>query len=166
MNRLQSRRMHAYPFYECFRAAHFFLAEEDAASGVCHGRGCGRRKRFKKIREVFGKRGAIPPLPRNCKRGEQGRAVCSHWTKPSGKVRRKLMDAQVRRPARGHFLAVFRSRWEDRRGARFAASCGGCTHTLFYECFKLRTSFQRKKALLPVFVAGANAADVNVSKNP
>jgi len=29
---------------------------------------------------MFGKRGEIPPLPRNCERRELGRQVtCSHW---------------------------------------------------------------------------------------
>jgi len=30
-------------------------------------------KRFTTTRRVFGKRGANPPLPRNCKRGELGK---------------------------------------------------------------------------------------------
>src|SRR5665213_3283593 len=41
-------------------------------------------------------------------------AVCSHWTNVwEGDA--WLVDAQVRRPARVTSLAVFRSRWEDRR---------------------------------------------------
>jgi hypothetical protein len=66
---------------------------------------------------VFGKRGATPPLPRNCKRGEQGRARRGGQPLDGNRLGRcaKLDRCVSQETGQGHVLAVFRSRWEDRR---------------------------------------------------
>lgn len=66
---------------------------------------------------VFGKRGATPPLPRNCKRGEQGRARRGGQPLDGNRLGRcaKLDRCASQETGQGHVLAVFRSRWEDRR---------------------------------------------------
>jgi len=66
---------------------------------------------------VFGKRGATPPLPRNCKRGEQGRARRGGQPLDGDRLGRcaRLNRCVSQETGQGHVLAVFRSRWEDRR---------------------------------------------------
>ena len=66
---------------------------------------------------VFGKRGGIPPLPRNCKRGELGRARRGGQPLDDERLGRyaKLNGRVSQETGQGHFSAVFRSRWEDRR---------------------------------------------------
>ena len=78
---------------------------------------------------MFGKRGATPPLPRNCKRGEQGRARRGGQPLDGDRLGRcaKLNRCVSQETGQGRpqgksgnvfslvFIAVFRSRWEDRR---------------------------------------------------
>ena len=57
---------------------------------------------------VFGKRGATPPLPRNCKRGEQGRARSGGQPLDERLGRcAELIGRVSQETGQGHFLLSF-----------------------------------------------------------
>src|SRR6185437_3141771 len=90
--------MHAFPIV-CESSTYFHFLESMwiRRLPLCNAAGVNVCFAF---REVFGKRGEIPPLPRNCKR--ESRAVCSHWTGQVWEGARCLKMRKVRRPASHH----------------------------------------------------------------
>ena len=76
---------------------------------------------------VFGKRGATPPLPRNCKRGEQGRARRGGQPLDGDRLGRcaKLNRCASQETGQGHVLRCLSVSMGGPKGARSSPISAG-----------------------------------------